>query len=200
MAADIASGARTAAPRLTVAARRFGDWLTSIGWGKFFLLSLLLLIAGAMINSWLFRGGPAIVVDASDPKERVSVVVSVSPDGVRIAPPAPPEPPPAPEAPSAPAAPAAPDAPQAPAVTGPDSESAPLPAKEAEVKVGKDGVRIVTTKDGKRVILQIDSKGVRVEELAGRAPGAAVGGSSGATTTEPSGEGCRGHRIRPQPD
>jgi len=180
MAADIASGARTAAPRLTVAARRFGDWLTSIGWGKFFLLSLLLLIAGAMINSWLFRGGPAIVVDASDPKERVSVVVSVSPDGVRIAPPAPPEPPPAPEAPSAPAAPAAPDAPQAPAVTGPDSESAPLPAKEAEVKVGKDGVRIVTTKDGKRVILQIDSKGVRVEELAGRAPGAAVGGPAGA--------------------
>ncbi len=177
-AADIASGARTAAPRLTVAARRFGDWLTSIGWGKFFLLSLLLLIAGAMINSWLFEGGPAIVVDASDPKERVSVVVSVSPDGVRIAPPAPPAPPPAPEAPPAPAA---PDASQAPAVTGPDSESGPLPPEEAEVKVGKDGVRIVTTKDGKRVILQIDSKGVRVEEQGGPAPGAAAGAPAGTT-------------------
>ena len=37
-------------------------------------------------------------------------------------------------------------------------------AKDAEVRVGKEGVRIVTTKDGKRVVLQIDGKGVRVEE------------------------------------
>ena len=88
MAADVAAGARAAAPRLTSAARRFGDWLASIGWGKFFLLSLLLLVAGAMVNSWLFEGGPAIVVDASDPKDRVNVVVSVTPEGVRIAPPA----------------------------------------------------------------------------------------------------------------
>jgi signal transduction histidine kinase len=36
-------------------------------------------------------------------------------------------------------------------------------------------VQIVTAKDGRRVILQIDSKGVRVEELTGPAPGAAPG-------------------------
>ncbi len=78
MMADVAAGARAAAPRLASAARRFGDWLTSIGWGKFFLLSLLLLVAGAMVNSWLFEGSPAIIVDASDPKERVNVVVSVT--------------------------------------------------------------------------------------------------------------------------
>jgi signal transduction histidine kinase len=152
MAADIAAGARSAAPRLASAARRFGDWLVSIGWGKFFLLSVLLLVAGAMINSWLFDSGPAIVVDASDPKDRVNVIVTVSPDGVRIAPP---------ELPAPPKPPAAPEAPAAPAVVGADR---PAP-RDAEVKVSKDGVRIVTTKDGKRVALRIDSTGVRVEEL-----------------------------------
>jgi len=154
VAADIAAGARAAAPRLTAAARRFGDWLAAVGWGKFFLLSVLLLVAGAMLNSWLFRTGPAIVVDAADPKDRVNVIVSVSPEGVRIAPPAPrtlPVPPVPPAAPEAPAPPAA--------ATEPPGKG------DAEVKVGKDGVRIVTTKDGKRVVLQIDAKGVRVEEL-----------------------------------
>jgi len=165
MAADVAAGARVAAPRLTAAARRFGDWLTSIGWGKFFLLSALLMVAGAMLNSWLFEGGPAIVVDASDPKDRVNVVVSVTPEGVRIAPPTPP----AARQPPAP--------PNPPAVQGtappPVSDAAAADSaagKGAEVKVGKEGVRIVTTKDGKRVVLRIDGKGVRIEEGAQRAP------------------------------
>ena len=162
MAADIADGARTTAPRLAAAARRFGDWLASVGWGKFFLLSLLVLVAGAMLNSWLFEGGPAIVVDASDPKERVNVVVSVTPEGVRIAPPAPPTPPRPPAPPKPPAQPGAASPP------APDAAAEGGAGKEAEVKVGKEGVRIVTTKDGKRVVLQIDGKGVRVEELGAR--------------------------------
>ena len=182
MAADVAAGARAAAPRLTSAARRFGDWLASIGWGKFFLLSLLLLVAGAMVNSWLFEGGPAIVVDASDPKDRVNVVVSVTPEGVRIAPPArpaapqpppPPKEPAAPEAPPLPKEPTAPQAPPPPPPAGTADDGAA--ARDAEVKVGKEGVRITTTKDGKRVVLQIDGKGVRIEELA---PGAPEGGAA----------------------
>jgi signal transduction histidine kinase len=177
MAADVASGARAAAPRLTATARRFGDWLTSIGWGKFLLLSVLMLIAGAMLNRWLFDSGPAIVVDASDPKDRVNVIVSVSPEGVRIAPPAPP--------PALPVPPSPPDAPKVPAAPEPLAPAAPLAGAEssrpegAEVKVGKDGVRIVTTKDGKRVALRIDGKGVRVEELNGAASDAASGAAAG---------------------
>jgi len=178
MAADVAAGARAAAPRLTRAARRFGDWLTSIGWGKFLLLSLLLIIAAAMINSWLFEGGPAIVIDASDPKERVNVIVSVTPEGVRIAPPSPPapiEPPSAPQAPEAP-----PAAPGTQPTPGPAAGELSA-AKDAEVSVGKDGVRIVTNKDGKRVVLQIDRRGVRVEE----GGTAAAGGSGGAVVIAP---------------
>jgi signal transduction histidine kinase len=168
LAADIASGARAAAPRLAAAGRRVGDWLTSISWARFFLLSVLLLIAGAMLNSWLFESGPAIVVDASDPKDRVNVIVSVSPDGVRIEPPV--SPPPPPETPATPEPLPAPGAPDAARKDGSPGE--------AEVKVGKDGVRIVTTRDGRRVALRIDSKGVRVEELDGRDGDAAAGGAS----------------------
>ena len=190
MAADVAAGARAAAPRLTAAARRFGDWLTSIGWGKFFLLSLLALVAGAMLNSWLFDGGPAIVVDASDPKDRVNVVVSVTPEGVRIAPPASPA---APMPPTPPKPPAVPGAPPPPPDAGADSAE----GKEAEVKVGKEGVRIITTKDGKRVVLQIDSKGVRIEELA---QGASAETATRDEAAAPEGSVVIGPEVLADPD
>ncbi len=177
MAADIAAGARVAAPRLTASARRFGDWLTSIGWGKFFLLALLVLVAGAMLNSWLFEGGPAIIVDASDPKERVNVVVTVTPEGVRIAPPAAPSPARPPTPPTPPKPPAEPGAVPSPP---PQPAAAATAANDAEVKVSKDGVRIVTTKDGKRVALQIDDKGVRVEEIGSGAAAEAATGAEAA--------------------
>ena len=189
VAADIAFGARTAAPRLTAAARRFGDWLTTIGWGKFFLLSVLLLIAGGMVNSWFSSSGPAIVVDASDPKDKVNVIVSVTPDGIRVSPPAspkrpaPPGPPSPPAPPAAPLPPAAPEAPAAPEKSSPmqpGADTVGSPRDDAEVKVGKEGVRIVTNKDGKRVALQIDSKGVRIEEI-GTSAEKAAGATAGTT-------------------
>ena len=154
LAADVAAGARTAMPWLKAAARRFGDWLTSIGWGKFFLLSVLLLAAGGMLNAWLFDSGPSIVVDTADPKDRVNVVVSVSPDGIRIGPSGTATAP-------APGPPAATAPPPAPPATPPGEQSSADP----DVKVGKEGVRIVTNKDGKRVELKIDSKGIRIERL-----------------------------------
>jgi signal transduction histidine kinase len=175
MAADVAAGARVAAPKLKLAAQRFGDWLTSIGWGKFFLLSLLLLIAGAVLNSWLFDSGPAIIVDTADPKSRVNVIVSVTPDGVRISPPAPPKPP---QPPKPPAPPSVPGVSGAAAPPAPDAQADASAAKDAEVKVGPEGVRVVTRKDGKRVALEIDGKGVRIRELP--QPGADPAESSGA--------------------
>ena len=176
LAADIAAGARVAAPRLSAAMRRFGDWLTSISWGKFLLLSTLLLVVGAVINSWLFDSGPAIVVDTSDPRDRVNVIVSVSPEGVRIAPPLP----------SAPAAPDEQATPKASAPAGPEASGKNgAPSKEAQVTVGKEGVRIETTKDGKRIALQIDSKGVRVQDLDGDAPGGGPSATADASVLIP---------------
>jgi hypothetical protein len=136
--------------------RRFGDWLVSIGWRRFFLLSLLLLIAGSLLNDWLFESRPAIVVDTSDPKDRVSVNVSVTPEGIRIAtPPAPPK----------------------PTLSSTPGEDRPTPAAErdATVKVDRDGVRILATKDGRRVALRIDGKGIRIEEAAGDTPDETAG-------------------------
>jgi hypothetical protein len=153
LAADIAAGARAAAPWLATAARRFGDWLARIGWGKFFLLSVLLLIAGGMLNSWLFDSGPSIVVDTTDPRDKVNVVVSVTPEGVRVEP-APPVPAPEAKPPPPGAAPPVPAAPPGPAV-----------GDQAQVKVDRDGVRILARRDGKNVTLKIDSQGVRVEDL-----------------------------------
>lgn len=183
LAADIASGAGAAAPRLKAGAIRFGDWLARIGWGKFFLLAVLLLIAGGMVNSWLFRSGPAIVVDTADPKERVNVIVSVTPEGIRIA---------APPGPTSPAVPKPPEPPSVPGSAAPSADSSTMPAapsgaisgaappEQADVKVDKDGVRIFANKDGKRVALKIDSKGIRIEEVAaGRADGPTSGGVTG---------------------
>lgn len=166
LAADIAAGAGVAMPRVRAAMVRFGDWLARIGWGKFFLLSVLLLIAGAMVNSWLFKSGPAIVVDTADPKDRVNVVVSVSPEGVRIAAPnAAPKPPAPPEAPAAPTA--SPDGTVAPGGSSATKAGGPS-AGQGQVEVDRDGVRIVTEKEGKRIALKIDSKGIRIEDEAAR--------------------------------
>jgi signal transduction histidine kinase len=173
IAAEAAAGARTAMPWLKTLAKRFGDWLTSIGWGKFFLLAVLLLFAGGMLNDWLFDATPAVVVDTSDRPDRVNVVVSVTPEGVRIGP----------AAPSAGSA--APEAAQSPAGTAGDE-----PTAKADVEVGKEGVQIVTKKDGKRIALKIDSKGIRVERLDdgkdGQPPGATAGApAEGAVVLAP---------------
>jgi hypothetical protein len=175
VAADVAAGARAAAPWLRTAAKRFGDWLTAIGWGKFFLLSVLILIAGGMINDWLFRLGPSIVIDTADPKERVNVTVNVTPEGVRIAPSAPP-PPPTQSVASPPA-----QAPSAAPAAATDEPNADESEAQAVARVGKEGVRIVTRKDGKRVELKIDSNGVRIEKLPAE-PGV---GAAGAAANRP---------------
>jgi hypothetical protein len=81
---DLAAGARHMAPDLLRAAARFGDALVSIGWGKFFLLALLALVLGSVLNGIFFNGGPEITVDPDDDRP-VEVNVSVGKEGVRIA-------------------------------------------------------------------------------------------------------------------
>lgn len=147
---DIAAGARVSAPVIRQFGTRFGDWLAAIGWGKFFLLAILLLVFGGILASVLFERGPTVVVDQAQPKDRVNVVVSVSPEGIRIAPPGVPKPPVPPKAPGSPE----------------PSEAGKVPPADgrAGVKVDDKGVRIFSNKDGKRVAITIDEKGVRVED------------------------------------
>src|SRR5882672_6493561 len=119
MGADFASGARIAAPVLKRAGLGIGDWLARIGWGKFFLLSILVMIAGGVLNSLLFQRSQVIVDHGMGPSDRVNVVVSMGPDGVRVSPPGLPAPLPQPPTPPrlprglTPAPPAAPAAPSA---------------------------------------------------------------------------------------
>lgn len=153
--ADIAEGACASAPVLRHWGQRIGDWLASIGWFKFFGLSLLLLIFGAILKSALFERGPVMVVDAGDAREKVRVEVSVGPDGVRIAPPAPPAAPDAPPAPPAPPTPATPK------------------AHEPEVKLTDKGLQVRSHDGDKEVSLTIDRSGLRIAEKSAADPPAA---------------------------
>ncbi|HEX4583389.1 MAG TPA: histidine kinase [Burkholderiaceae bacterium] len=78
------SGAgRSAAGALGRAASRFGNWLASIGWFKFFLLAFLILALSALLQSLRPRAP-----DESDAKLPVDVQVNVDSKGLHIKPPA----------------------------------------------------------------------------------------------------------------
>jgi len=165
IARDIGAGARASAPVIKQAGGRIGDWLARIGWGKFFLLAILLLIFGGILSSALFEGSPAVIVDRGGDPE-VSVSVNVSPDGIRIAPirPVAPEVPPKPAPPPKLGEPAVPPEPPRPpelpgAAKGHDAAATPK-----GVIVDDAGVRILADKDGRQVIIHIDGKGVRIAE------------------------------------
>jgi signal transduction histidine kinase len=163
MASAAADTARTHAPGVKRAGARFGDWLARLGWGKFILLSILLLILGGIATSLFLERSPAVVIEKGDPSDRVNVVVSVSPEGVRIGPAAPPAPPAPPEP---------------PALSEKEATPAPVAEGKPDVRVDRKGVRILTEKDGKRVAVVIDGKGVRIED-------AAVPTESGAAASAP---------------
>lgn len=153
--ADTASGAHSAVkvvlPFMKRNATRIGDWLASIGWGKFFLLSLLALILTAALASFVQRRS-AIVIDTSDVVDAVRVDVSVSPSGIIIAPPKPPTPPTPPE-------------PHAvPKVAAESVEPSMSSPKDLGLKVNEKSVRIVKERDGKPYAVIIDDKGIHIKE------------------------------------
>jgi len=149
-------GARTAAPVFKRIFGRVGDWLANVGWGKFFLLAILLLVFGGIAGSLFFEHGPAVVIDKAHRRaldEPVNVTVTVSDKGVTIAP-----------APSKSGqAPAPPIPPKPPKVPG---STAPGAAKDKPLVIDDKGVRIVTEKDGRKVVVAIDEKGVRIDDSA----------------------------------
>lgn len=140
---DAAVGAgRASAPTVKSIGARISDWLARVGWGKFFLVALLLLILGAIADNVLYDNEPVVVVKMGDHKDRVQVNLQVAPDGVRIQAPA--EKPPGKSQPG-------------------KNQSGKKPG-DASVKIDDKGLRITAGDiDGKRVAVVIDEKGVRVE-------------------------------------
>ena len=197
--AGAAEAARVSAPVIkSVASRtkglasRLGDWLATVGWGKFFLVAVLLLILGGIATSIFSDEERGIIVRSGD---RVNVDIRVSEDGVRIA---------APEAPGSVPAPPAPPPPPGSAVAperGPAKGPENGPEKAAEkgpetarpssgVSVSEKGIRIFADKEGKKVAVIVDDKGVRVERVPdGAVP--AAGASAGDVVIEGDGKTIR---------
>jgi hypothetical protein len=173
MAAGAADIAREYAPGLKRNAARFGDWLARIGWGKFFLLSILLVILGGIATSLIFKRSPALVIDKGDPNDRVNVIVSVSPDGIKIMPPRPPAAP-------------VPPAPPTPDAASRGRQPGTKPLEPSGVQVDGKGVRILADKDGKSVAVVIDGKGIRIEDAkSATADGGSESNAAEAVTLSP---------------
>ncbi|HET9024469.1 MAG TPA: histidine kinase [Burkholderiaceae bacterium] len=141
---------KSVASRSRRVASRLGDWLATVGWGKFFLVAVLLMILGGIATS-IFSNDERIVVRSAD---RVNVDIRVSEDGVRIA------------APDAPGAVTTPPAPPAPPGSPKTTERAPEKASPSGgMAITEKGIRIFADKDGKKVAVIVDDKGVRVERV-----------------------------------
>lgn len=132
---------------------RIGDWLATVGWGKFALVAILLLAAAGIATNVLYDEAPVVVIDRKAPKENVKVDIKVGPEGIRIERPGVPKPPAPPKAPEAPRA------PDAPADKGASS-----------VSIDEHGLRITSQRNGKPVQVVIDSDGIRVEDAATAPP------------------------------
>jgi Histidine kinase/Histidine kinase-, DNA gyrase B-, and HSP90-like ATPase len=150
----VVSGARSSAPFFKRAFARLGDWLATIGWGKFFLVAVLLLIFGGLGGD-LLKHRSAVVVERSEKTapDEVKLTISLSDKGVEITP--------------SPAGvskhPKPPEAPRAPAAPGPAAAPA-VGSAGSGVVIDDKGVRIVADKDGRKVVVAIDENGVRVDD------------------------------------
>ena len=173
--AATAAGARTAAPDVASGAarswafvqsrilppvrrvlNRIGDWLAVVGWGKFALVAILLLIFAGLASNIIYDESPVVIVDRA-PADNVKVDIKVGADGIRI------ERPPGAVAPPRP--------PSPPGVTKPPAPPKPPEAGKGQssVSIDESGVRIQSQRDGKPVQVIIDTDGIRVEE-AGKGP------------------------------
>jgi hypothetical protein len=150
-----AEAARASAPVVKSAATRLGDWLATVGWGKFFLLAVLLLALAGIASSIFSRDERAVVVRSNG--DQVKVDIRIAPDGVRIQPP---DLPPGMTPPVPPIPPAPPVPPVPPPAKGVAKPKVP---PTGGMSIDDKGIRIFADKDGKKVAIVVDEKGVRVE-------------------------------------
>jgi len=144
--AGASEAARASAPLLRNIGGRLSDWLATVGWGKFFLIAVLLLILGGIASS-IFSSNEAIVVRPT--ADRVKVDISVGGDGIRIQ---------TPDAARVPKPPLPPTPPGVPKGAGKEPTTGGMAITEK-------GIRIFADKDGKKVAVIVDDKGVRVERV-----------------------------------
>jgi signal transduction histidine kinase len=149
--AGAAEAARVSAPVIKSVGARVGDWLATVGWGKFFLVAILLWGLAGVVTG-IFLGGEAVVVTPG--VDRVKVDINISEDGVRIQAPGAVPPPPAPPVPPAP--------PRPPAKGGAGETKAP---GTGSMSITDKGIRILADADGKKMAVIVDDKGVRVERV-----------------------------------
>jgi signal transduction histidine kinase len=142
---------------------QYANWLVSISWKKFFLLSALLLIA-------------ALILQHLPPFSYTIGSVADGSHTVTVLPPSPPSPPSLPSPPSTSALPSPPSPPTPPRKREPGVKIEKKDSKGGDVviSIDRDGVRISPN-------VQIDRNGVRI------GPGAVTGAASGAASTPPSG-------------
>ncbi|MEO8312116.1 MAG: histidine kinase [Caldimonas sp.] len=151
----------------------YANWLVSISWKRFFVLSLLLLI-GALILQHL---------------PPFSYTIGSVADGSRTAtvmPPRPPSPPSPPSTSSLPSLPSPPSAPSAPPSRGIKIETKDPKGGDVVISIDRDGVRISPH-------VQIDRNGVRI------GPGAITGAASAAASGAASGVAGAGIEIKLPP-
>jgi len=147
----------------------FGNWLVGIGWGKFFLLSILLLIFANLACSFIITRG--VWQGSGYDSGSITVQVHVVPlaDGSVLIGPAP--------GPMSPV----PGRGRAGQPVLPDEEGmlrigaegvGPAPA----VRIDRQGVRILADAAGRKSAVVIDHSGVRIEDLPADAPVPSAGG------------------------
>ena len=112
-----------------------GNWLASIGWGKFFLLTLLMLAALSLADDMFSSSHKG---HRHPPDVPVEVKITVDSDGLHIARPA--------------------DGQKV--VKGGEHGAAEAKPK---VRIDEKGVRVETDKDGEKSTVVIDNNGVRIE-------------------------------------
>ncbi len=134
----VADVGRASAPVLKTVGTRIGDWLATVGWGKFVLVAILLLILAAIADKVFYNAEPVVVVKMGEGKDRVQVNLQVAPDGVRVK---------------------APDEKTAALAKNSGKKS----RGDASVKIDDKGLRIIAGDKGEKVAVIVDQKGVRVE-------------------------------------
>lgn len=202
----LADAAHLGAPALKRWSAGFGNWLVSIGWVKFFLLSVLLLILASVTFSFLISSG---ATDASSwpAKGSIDVLVHVVPlpDGTMQISPA-----------DGRADAAGKTRAKSKAHLQKSDDSVLLQIdgdgdeKNPSVRIDKEGVRILADDEGGKASVIIDHNGVRIEKLAPKdiAHAKAGGANSAGADGSPNGEsmsaapsvaapGSRVVRVRP---